>query len=178
MFYKRPLRGFCKRWYRVRMARQGLKLLYLIKQLRCLTDQQRRLICICGCNVKMCVQRRCVQCRWWGQTSSCWPLRRGCSSRRGLGRAVTDLVVPYMLDRCAAGMERRPRTRATLATHAAMALGRVEARPKAPFSARAGSAVRAKRCVLDATLAAVVVPLYRVSAFAMVLASGEAQAGW
>ena len=100
MFYKRPLRGFCKRWYRVRMARQGLKLLYLIKQLRCLTDQQRRLICICGCNVKMCVQRRCVQCRWWGQTSSCWPLRRGCSSRRGLGRAVTDLVVPYMLDRC------------------------------------------------------------------------------
>ena len=53
MFYKRPLRGFGKRCYGVRTARQGLKLLYLIEQLRCLTDQQRRLICIRGCNVKV-----------------------------------------------------------------------------------------------------------------------------
>ena len=177
MFYKRPLRGFGKRCYGVRTARQGLKLLYLIEQLRCLTDQQRRLICICGCNVKVFVQRRCVQCRRWGQTSSCRPLRGGCSRRRGLGRAVTDRVVPYMFSGCAASMERRPRTGAALATHAAVELRRVEARPEAPLSACTNCAVRAKRCVIDAALAAVVVPRCRVRAFAMVLAGGEARAG-
>ena len=74
-------------------------------------------------------------------------------------------------------MERRPRTGAALATHAAMALGRVEARPEAPLSARADCAVRAKLGVLSATLAAVVVPRCRVSAPAMVLARGEARGG-
>ena len=93
------------------------------------------------------------------------------------GRAVTDLLVPLASDVRRRSTATRAGTGATLATHAAMAFRRVEARPEAPLSARANCTFRAKRGIRRATLATVVVPLYRISALAMVLARGEARGG-